>query len=84
MERTNRLTKRDYNNVSSFTDASNFQIDNDATKTKGKTSSSTIDDDYNLNRTVVDDEGRWGWYDNEQREKVKLDNEPKKRIDNIV
>ena len=69
MEWTNRLTKRDYNNVFNFTDASKFQIDNDATKTKGKTSSSTIDDDYNLNRTVVDDEGRWGWYDNEQRVK---------------
>ena len=53
-------------------------------QTKGKTSSSTIDDDYNLNRTVVDDEGRWGWYDNEQREKVKRDNEPKKIIDKIV
>ena len=38
-----------------FTDAS-FQTDNDATKTKGKTSSSTIEDDYNLNRTVVDDD----------------------------
>ena len=84
MERTNHLTKRDYNNIFNFTDASKFQIDNDATKTKGKTSSSTIDynDDYNLNRTVVDDEGIWGWYDNEQREKVKLDNEPKKRTDN--
>ena len=82
MERTNRLTKRDYNKVFSFTDVSNFQIDNDATNTKGKSSSSTINDDYNLNRTVVDDEGRWGWYDNEQREKVKLDNEPKKRTDN--
>ena len=86
MERTNRLTKRDYNNVFNFTDASKFQIDNDATKTKGKTSSSTIDynDDYNLNRTVVDDEGRWGWYDNEQREIVKRDNEPNKRINKIV
>ena len=30
-----------------FTDAS-FQTDNDATKTKGKTSSSTTKDDYNL------------------------------------
>ena len=84
MERTNRLTKRDYNNVFSFTDASKYQIDNDATNTKGKSSSSTINDYYNLNRTVVDDEGRWGWYDNEQREKVKRDNEPNKRIDKIV
>ena len=56
MERTNRLTKQDYNYVFSFTDASKFQIDNDATNTKGKTSSSTINDDYNLNRTVVDDD----------------------------
>ena len=56
MERANRLTKRDYNKVFSFTDASKFQIDNDATNTKGKSSSSTINDDYNLNRTVVDDD----------------------------
>ena len=42
------------------------------------------DNDYNLNRTVVW-WWQWGWwYDNEQREKVKCDNEPKKRIDNIV
>ena len=85
MERTNCLTKRDYNNVFSFTDASNFQIDNDATNTnKGEDLLIYNNDDYILNRTVVDDEGRWGWYDNEQREKVKRDNEPKKRIEKIV
>ena len=41
-EGTNRLTKRDYNNVFSFADASKFQIYYDATNTNGKTSSSTL------------------------------------------